>query len=211
MLHTDNTSLQLKQPMNSNTLAPSATLLTPSGQTEENFPFAASVQMAMQRQVKAQSMTRERQMLNRGKLVSAVCADYRCHFASIYGKTERLPTAVFNKVETYVDEAINATLRAVHPMNAVSMRRAFKHKSNDMMFVESVTVSGENLITLKEQHLACNIAIGEANKRLTVLQAKNTPDFDREKAVKQQLMKLQLTLNFIEGEMQNQATVTPAS
>jgi len=165
----------------SQAIAQSATQLTVSGQGEDNFDFAASVKRSAERTAKG--ATRESQMLKFNVLISLVCADYRSHFASLYGKTDRLPTAIFNKVEAAVTEYINSMLNRVNATNVISFRRAFHHNSRDYEVTERVTNLGENKLTLKEQLLGITIMITAAEKRLKDLEAKPTPDYDREKQI----------------------------
>lgn len=193
--------------MSNTVLSQSATQLTPSLHSEQAFDFSAAAKRASTRSAKG--LTRESRTLNRQKLVAMICADFRAHFASVYGKTERLPSDVFEKVELAVDTEIEACLKLVHGCNAATMRRAFAHKANDLKFVERVTITGENEIALKEQHFACTLAIGQCEKRLRELEAKKTPDLEREKSVKEQLMRLKLTMAFIEGEQKHQAEIAP--
>jgi hypothetical protein len=186
--------------------AQTASQLTVSNQPEENWDFDASANRAAER--KAKGLTRERFELKRQVLIASCCADYRTHYAAIYGKSERLPSAVFENIESAVDALIARKLSVVHVGNAISVRRTFAHKPNDMKFVLRSTVVGEDDISLEEQHLACNIAITQAEKRLTDLHAKKTPDYDREKEVKAQIMRLTVTRTFIEGEIAHQAKLT---
>lgn len=186
----------------SNAIGQSATDLAVSPNGESSYDFRAAVERVGTRTAKG--LTRERAMINRNKLVSGVCADYRMHFPAIYGKTERLPSEVFGKIDEAVDKYLTGMLSTVNFTNAISMRRSFKHKPNDLCFVEAVNLVGENQLTLQEQKLGCTLAIGAAEKRLADLQAKPTPDYEREKAIKAQLMKLTLTKDFIEGEIRTQ-------
>jgi hypothetical protein len=150
----------------SNAIAQSATQLSVSPNGESEFSFQDSVRRQAERTAKG--TTRERQLLNRNKLVSATCADYRMHFPSIYGKTERLPSEV----------------------------------------TERIQLTGENKLTLKEQLFGCTMFISQAEKRLKELEAKPTPDYDREKAIKQQIMQLNLTKQFITGEIEHQSKLS---
>lgn len=191
----------------STTLAPtvSSVVIMPNG--EDTWDFEASALRASSRQAKG--LTRERVSLNRQKLIASCCAEYRAHFAAIYGKTERLPSVIFERIEKAVDDLIAKTLKAIHSGNSISLRRAFAHKANDMKFVERVTAVGENEITLQEQKCGCTFALEQAKKRLIDLERKPTPDYEREKQMKQSIMKLELTMSFIEGEIAHQKTVQP--
>ena len=194
-------SVLIPTPM-SNAIAPSATQLAVSNNGESNYDFALTVQKLAERNAKG--LTRESHNINHNKLISAVCADYRNHFASLYGKTERLPSAIYDKIVQTVDEFIIKTLNSVNITNSVSVRRSFSHKANDFKFVERVTAIGENELSLKEQHFGCVLAMGQTEERLKKLYAKPTPNLDLEKSTKAQLMKLQLTLDFIKAEMKHQ-------
>lgn len=189
----------------SNAIAQSATTLAKSGQGEDNFDLVACVAKVALRAAKG--TTRERQMINRNKLVSATCSDYRSHFASVYGKSEKLPADIFAKINDAVDTFIKGTLAQVNPANAIMYRRGFHHNGNQYEVTERVQVVGENKLTLKEQHLGINLFIGAAEKRLKALEAKKTPDYDMEKQVKEQLMKLNVTKSYIQTEMQRQNVV----
>ena len=192
----------------SNAIAQSATQLVVDTHSEDNYDFGLAAVTAASRQAKG--LTRERWTLNRQKLIASVCADYRGRFAAIYGRTDRLPTSVFVKVETAVDSVVNKLLSAVNTANAVSMRRSFAHKPADMLICERVTAVGENSLTLQEQHLGVNLFIGTANRHLNDL-IKVGGKLDQEKQVKAQIMRLELTKSFIEGEMKHQAEVQPSA
>lgn len=183
-------------------LAQQATNLAPSGNTEDNFDIVACITRCAERTAKG--ATRERKFLQYNKLVSAACADYRGHFPMIYGKSERLPSNIFEKIENAVNEFISKTLNAVNVTNVIGQRRGFYHNQREMEVTERVTNVGENKLTLQEQLLGVNIFIGQAEKRLKDLQQKPTPDYEREKEVKQQIMRLQVTKDFILGEIKHQ-------
>lgn len=187
-------------------LAQSATQLSVSNNDEANYDFAKTANDAAAKQAKG--VTRERKMLNRQKLIQQVCADFRMHFAEIYGKTERLPSDVFAKVTEAVDATITAALREVNHANVIGYRRAFHHDHKNMLITERVTLVGENQITLQEQKMGITLFIGQAEKRLKELQAKKTPDYEREKEVKATLMKLEVTKQFVEREIAEQNRVT---
>lgn len=180
-----------------------ATLNAPSNNvTETQYPFDERLKTIASRQAKG--VTRERQALNRNKLVTACCADYRAHFAAIYGKTDRLPSAIYEQIETAVDTYIANQLAQVNKHNVIAYRRAFHHNFNGQEITERVVVTGENKLTLQEQHLGVTLFIGAAERKLKDLEAKKTPDYEREKQVKEQLIKLNVTKAFIEGEIAHQ-------
>lgn len=172
---------------------------------EENYPFTERLEQMASRQAKG--VTRERQALNRNKLVSSLCADYRAHFPAVYGKTDRLPSAIYAKLEAAVDDYIQAQLNKVNKHNVISYRRAFHHDFNQQRVTERVMATGENMLSLEEQHCGVVIFIGVAERKLKDLESKPTPDYDREKQVKEQLMKLNVTKSFIEGEIAHQKSL----
>lgn len=186
-------------------IAQSATQLAVSNGESNWTPLQFDDSTQRNAEKRAKGITREGNLLNRNKLISAVCADYRSHFASIYGRTDRLPSEVFAMVETAVDKFINSKLSEINLTNAISYRRSFFHKPNTCEVVERVTAIAENTLLLKEQHLGINMLINTTEKRLAMLQAKKTPDYEKEKQVKAQIMRLELTRAFIEGEQTKQA------
>jgi hypothetical protein len=186
----------------SNAIAQSATVLAVSPTGENDFDIVASVKRCAERTAKG--TTRERQFLQRNKLISSVCADYRSHFPAIYGKTERLPSEVYERIEGEVDKFITSHLSRINPINVISLRRGFYHNAKEMEITERIVNTGENKLTLQEQLLGVDIFITSAEKRLRDLEKKPTPDYDREKEVKAQIMRLNLTKQFILGEMSHQ-------
>lgn len=190
-----------------NALAQSTSAMTVSANGEENFPFDSCVTKIATRKIGG--LTRERMMLNRGKIISGVLSEYRATFASIYGKTDKVPSDVYDRIVKHVDEYLEKQLRgAVNVGNLQGIRRAFAHKANDLSFVEKVTITGENILALQEQHTGCVLAIGGVERRLRELAVKPTPDYDRERALNIQLVKLNNTLAFIKREMENQKNAT---
>jgi hypothetical protein len=183
----------------SNATAQSTSELTKTGQSEKNWDYAASVARAASR--KTTGITREAHNLRRQQLVDSCKADYRAHFASVYGKTDRLPTDIFNAIELAVDTFITSQLGRINAANAISFRRGFYWAEKDMSVTERVTAVGENKITLQEQKLGIVIFIAQAKKRLKDLEAKPTPDLDAEKECKSRIMRLEVTKSFIEREI----------
>jgi hypothetical protein len=188
--------------MSNQVLAQSATQLTITGQGESNYDFAARVKLLGERAAKG--ITRERQTLNRAKLVSSLCADYKAHFAAIYENTNRLPSEIHDKICEAVDIFIQTHINRVNIHNAINFRRAFHHNDKQMSVTERVIATGENSLSLQEQKFGITLFITQANNRLRDLMAKVTPDYDREKDVKEQIMRLETTKSFIMGEIAHQ-------
>lgn len=195
-----------------NVLAQNATQLAISNTSNPEWDSGMYKDAAMragERVIKKDSITRERRMINRPKLISSVCADYRAHFAALYGKSDRLPTAVFEQIEKAVDDYIMSTLNSITPVNAISYSRGFHHSPNNMEVTERVRIVGENPIALKEQKFAMGLFINQMEKKIASVPA--AIDRDKLKQMNQQLMKMKCTLAFIEGELKHQASleVTP--
>lgn len=186
----------------SNALSQNATDLAVAGQPEETFDFVACVKRNAERTAKG--TTRERQFLQYNKLISACCADYRSHYPAIYGKSERIASEVFAKIDKAVTEFIQAQLNRVSVSNVVGLRRGFYHNVKQMEVTDRITSVGENKLTLEEQLLGINIFITQSNRRLDDLMKKPTPDYDREKEVRAQIMRLMVTKDFILGEIKTQ-------
>jgi hypothetical protein len=183
----------------SQVLAPSATMLTVSNQTEENYPLSEVTQRIAK--LKAKGATRENWSINKKKLVSAVCADYRNHFAMIYSKSDRLPTQIHDKIVEAVEKFIADTLKVVNVTNAISVRKAFAWNERDLEIYESVNIRGKNILSLKEQHLGVNILLTTANNRLKDLEKKPSPDYELEQSIKHRILKLEITKTSIETDI----------
>ena len=186
----------------SKAIAQSATTLAVSnGMTEETFDFDASCKRASERTAKG--VTRERHLLQRNKIISMVCADYRSHFTAIYGKSDRLPTDIYAKIESAVDKYLAGVLLHVNPQNVISYRRAFHVNVNQLEVTEREILTGENKLALKEQRCGIVIFIEQAKKRLADLEKKSTPDYDREKELRAHIMRLETVKTFIDREISN--------
>jgi hypothetical protein len=185
----------------SNAIAQSATKLAVSPNGEANYDFRESVTRAAFRSAKG--ITRERQMLNRQKLISAVCVDYRLHFSAIHGRADRLPTEIHTKICNEVDSFLTAQMNHVNTANIISHRRSFFFAEKDMQITERETLVGENQLDLQQQLTGIILFIGAAQKKLKDLEAKPTPNYDLEKEVKARIMKLEATKSFINSAISN--------
>ncbi len=192
----------------SQAIAQSATQLTVSnnGEWTEDM-FLGAVRRAAERKLGKSGITTERLMLKTAALNSAVAADYRMHFAAMYGKSERLPSEVFEQIQSATEKYIAMQLTKINSTNVLNKREYFFHNSKELEITHRITITGENKVSLEQQRFACHLMINEQNRKLTDLQAKKTPDYDREKAVKATLMKLAMTEQFINGEIAHQQKV----
>lgn len=190
----------------SNAIGQNATDLAVAPNGEQSFDFVACAKRNAERTAKG--ATRERHQLQYNKLISACCADYRSHYPMIYGKTERLPSSVHAEIDKAVTELIESHLKRVNVTNVIGLRRGFYHNQREMEVTDRITTVGENKLPLNEQLLGVNIFITTAEKRLDDLMKKPTPDYDREKDMRQYIMRLNITKQFILGEIEQQKKVT---
>lgn len=168
--------------------------------TPKDIDLVSCVARQASRQVKAGSSTRERYMLNKSKLFSAVCSEVK----SLLGleKTLRLNEEMADKINSAVDSYIIGRIAEVNPTNCRSVTKSFKHDSRNLQVVEKVSAIGENLLSLKEQLLGIHILQRTAEKRLTDLQAKKSPNYEAEENVKKYIAKLNLTETHISAQLQ---------
>lgn len=197
-------------------LAPSVTLLTTSNNGEENFPFDEVTERIAKGKLKAAGMTRERFNLNPEKLVKSVIAEYRNSFAAIYPDKSRLPVTVIEKIQDAVGRWITGKLaRTITAANSISSRAGFVYRKPRLgedrespMWIEQVTNTGENRISLEEQRFACTLEIGRIEKRLKDLRAKPNPDFELEKKYQERLVRMEREQTYLKGEISAQAGLT---
>ena len=186
----------------SHAIAQTTNALTVSPVTEQDYPFEDRVLTLASRQSKG--ITRERINLNKQSLVDSLRNDYRCHYASIYGKGERIPSNIEDKLRETVGEFLKNQLARVNEHNVIGVRRAFHWKEKDSSVVDRITVTGENQLSLEEQRFGIITFIEAAQKRLKTLEDKKTPDYESEKELKNRIVRLNNTKLFIENEIQHQ-------
>lgn len=186
----------------SNAIAQSATQLAVSSNGEDDFDFNAAILRAAVRQGKG--ITQERAMLNYQKLRASVITDFKSHFPEIYTKVDRIPSSTEDKINALCEKYINSRLSEVNMTNSVNYRRYSYHNFRGQEVTERIAVVGENKLTLADQRMRLITFITAAERRLKDLEAKPTTDHDRERAVKESIMKYNLTKTFIEGEISRQ-------
>ena len=191
----------------SNAIGQNATNSAVSGSSEDNFDWAAVVNRAASR--KCQGMTMEKLAISRAALASAAMAEYRALFSSVYSKGDRLPENLAEKAYKEADKYIASKLGLVHANNVVSVQRKYHYKRNGMQFVERVIATGENLLRLEEQHLACNILLRDTKRRLDKLMASPTTTADKEQVLRDRINELEMTLLYIEGQQAKLKPVVP--
>ena len=138
---------------------------------------------------KAGGMTMAAVCLDNSKLFSAMASEFK----SFNGleRTSRLPEETVERLQSAIDRFTADTL-AQFNQNAVSCRTFAAHKASEQRFVKATVLRKEEVMSLKEQMLFCNIAINTAQKRL----AKAEEEYKEETAakVRKQIDKLMGTL-----------------
>lgn len=193
-----------------NALAQNATdLVTSNGASDwDDTLFDLAVKNAAERSAKG--MTRERQMLNRSKLITSVCQQYRAAYSSVYAKGANLPSDVFASVTKAVDKFIMKSMARINYENILSFR-AFNYVDFGKMRVTSRSqLTGEDMLTLERQIGAVDVAISLAEAALTKLMTKNAlpgtsnPNYEKEKELRIRIQKLYDIKAYIAREMKNQ-------
>lgn len=183
------------------------TTLTPVSTTHDNYMLSLDATIDRIAEMKSKGMTRKGWNLNTNKLVSSVLADYRNHFAGLYGKGERLPSdtheLIVNKVNAYVDNQ----LKAVHAGNVETVKRAFAYSDKRGCF-EKVTAIGTNVLTLEEQKFGMILFIGAAEKALKQEESKINNNLVKEGELKMKILKLSIAKQMLEQEIAKLAEVT---
>lgn len=196
----------------SNILAQNATQLAVSNSQSDwdESRFADAVYRAMQRKVGKSGITTERLMMKRNELISAVCSDYRAHFAAIYGKSDRLPSDVHAKIVEQVDKATASQLTRINPTNCINLREYYYADFKQLEITQRVTATGENKVLLQHQLTACNSFVSQIERRIRDLESQNmTPkNLDMLKEAKARLNKFNMLHEFIKGELAHQAKLT---
>jgi hypothetical protein len=146
---------------------------------------------------KATGLTKERFTLNQSKLFSACCAEVK----SLLGheKLNRLPEDIADKISSAIVTYGEAQIASITPQNIISARKFLHVSTRDLQVTERVQIVGENTIALKEQLFGANLAIGQAERRLTDLQKKPNIDYDAEAKCKEKIAKLQLVKVHLEA------------
>jgi hypothetical protein len=158
----------------------------------------------------AKGITRERQMLNRNKLIQGVCADYRSHYPAVYEKGGKLPADAFKMVEAAVDKVIIENLSMVTNENCVSMSRKFHFNNKSGDVTERVMLTGENVVSLQEKKFGLVQFIEATQKKIANLELKPTNESaEKLQAAREQLMRYQLAMDNVSKEIAAQEALKP--
>jgi hypothetical protein len=165
--------------------------------TPKEIDYVAVVEKNAVRILKANQATRFHSVLNQSKLFSACCAEVKSMLGG--DKTGRLPNEIASKISDAITTYQQKMIAQVNPANVQSVIKSFRHSAKDMAVIEQIRATGHNSLPLNEQHLGIVILISQAERRLTALQAKPTPDLDAEANCKESIKRLSLTKFHIEA------------
>jgi hypothetical protein len=149
----------------------------------------------------AKGVTKEQHMLNRAKLIKGVAADYRSHYPAIYEQGGKLPSETFAMVEKAVDKVILSHIADVTPENIVSKRKYHYFNSKLNTVTERVTLTGENIVALKEQRFGLICFIEQAKKRIANIELKPVVDNEKLQGAREQLLRYQMALDNVDKEI----------
>jgi hypothetical protein len=192
----------------SNAIAPSTSLLVPSVLPEPEYPFGERLLTLAAR--KSGGTIRASYTLKSQALIDSLRNDYRCHYAGIYGKSDKLPSAVIDKIRSEVDLFLARMLAGVNSSNVISSSKKFIWRENDKDVMERVVLTGENELTMQEQRDGIDALIYQSEKRLKSLENKKLqeneklPHYEKIKKLASQILRMNSTKLFIEAEIQHQ-------
>lgn len=188
--------------MNTNILAPSATLLAHSGMgggtgksAEADYNFDLRL-LELAGPKTANRITFETMNLKESHLRGLLVRDYRSRFPAIHPNKEKLPPEVYQKIreacQRFVMQAVN---EVIHLDNAATLKRSYNlHKVVDKEegteyydFREKVVVTGHNLLKLREKRLAAIIYSESARRSMERLDRQKGLPSDVTEARRQRL------------------------
>lgn len=195
-----------------NVLSQSATTLTTSGNVD-NFPWEKEIVRIASKDAKG--ITRERLMLNKRKLKERLAESFRAQNSGTFAKGIDIPRLYWAKAEVAVDAFVESKLKLVHTENVISARRHLHLKGNELVnpLVERVTLVGENMLTLEEQHAGLKTMLLAIQKKIKVYFANKdgetaSGNFNVESALEKEKKLLSLMLlNEAERGFQNSIKV----
>jgi len=154
-------------------------------------------------------VTRERYMLNNGKLMHSVCEHIRSQLGQSKG---RLPDEIGNQIQSAINEYTVSQINRINPANVLSQRVYFAYNKRNRQVVEKVAVVGENMLTLLEQKKGIDKLIDAAEKQLEKMKL-NLNSFTREKGDEAQsrIEDMKLTKLHIEMTIEKLKPVLPAA
>ena len=200
----------------SNAIAPSTSLLVPSVLPELEYPFGERLLTLAAR--KSGGTIRASYALKPQALIDSLRNDYRCHYASVYGKSDKLPSAIIEKIRAEVDSFLAKMLDGVNASNVISSSKKFFWRENDKDVTERVINTGENELSMQEQRDGINALITQSETRLKALENEKLPDhekigqhYEKIKQLASRILRMNSTKTFIEAEIQHQQELAKQS
>lgn len=168
-----------------NVLSNNATDLAVSTNTPEQYPFAERVAKIAARKVSASGLTTRSMSINRGGLISAVCADFRATFPSLFAKRDdkgniiegsmRLSEQWLDIVVKHVDEFVQAQYEAFTKNECKVSNTRFVHQGSKKDVILRHTLVRDEVIALQEQKLGIMLFVGETKRQMDKLNNQSTP------------------------------------
>ena len=194
-----------------------ATLNAPSVVNVNDFDFGASVKRCAERKLGANGLTTKSHTLNRAKLVSSVCADFRNHYPALFEKRDdkgnivpdslRLPEECFNKAVIAVDSFIDAAFEEfkTNADSLVKVSTRFVHKAKQKDVILRHTIQRDEVISLQQKKMGILLFIGETERQIAKINDQKTviseAKMERLKKLEARLVKETETLNAINAQI----------
>lgn len=194
-----------------------ATLNAPSPVNVNDFDFAASVKRCAERKLGSNGLTTKSHTLNRAKLVSSVCSDFRNHYPALFEKRDekgniipeslRLPEEYFTKVVAAVDSFIDSAFEEfkTNADSLVKVSTRFVHKSKQKDVILRHTIQRDEVISLQQKKMGIILFIGETERQIAKINDQKTVmsevTMERLKKLEARLVKENDTLNAVNQQI----------
>ena len=208
----------------SNAIAQSATDKAVSTSGQVSYDFDVRIVAIAQRKLPTNGLTVTSVTVQRSKLISALCADYRSFFPGMFGKRDdkgnmipesvRLPEEIYTKVTTAVDSFIQKQFDDMlsNPDELVKRTRRFTHLSGKKDVVMRHNIQRDEILPFKERILGIKLFIGESNRLLDSYNEQKSvwseATIEKVKKLEKRLANETNTLNRLEEEQAKQSAVT---
>lgn len=118
---------------------------------------------------------RKRHNLNRSKVFSACCAEYKSRCGVEH--SSRLPQEIASLIEAGIDSFQNGLVKGLFRAdNTISCNSRAVHKAKDSDYVMRHTLIAEDQMALTDKVMVCQWDIGQAERRLKTLRDKFSED-----------------------------------
>jgi len=187
----------------------------------EGYDFHARVPTLAQRKLGSVKTTASLE-LNRNKLVSALCADFRSHFTSIFEKRDeagriipasmRLPDEYYQKaveaVDAFIKKQFDSFLSNADQLGTYNVRFVHKVAQKDILLRH--TIRRDEIIAIKERIVGINAFISDTERLLDKYNKQQSTwseiTADRVAKLEKRLVNERNTLAHLQEEMAKQKT-----